>query len=665
MTATLVLFEFVDDAEEASRIAAEESATIVPLSPEVVDWLSAKGDRRSSQNWPDSQPADDVLAMGNLDRLNELVRVFDEAGAAAFGSAIPGYRVGACHAWPLMTLLDSLAFRAHRLNEVLALTRATRVIYFRPRHEPGSRLVFEPYESIWSSIVRLCTAKLSAERGIAFDGRHSHATPCRVARRIAATRPGTSLRQRAARSEVLTRIVRSYRQNISKFATVVDLGACLIPTNLPRVLIVGNDLELSPLGAQLHTENVEVWHWSDPATLLRGGKRWRVPVPRRKQDQAAANAFLDVVLGDAAFRNAWSWCGIDCAPVAQERTVAFARRTISATASSFEYAHKLLDRLRPTAVIHGEIGSDSWKRAVLEAAGSIGIERWFMQWGGNYGYAMQPYIGHAECRSDIFAAYTNGVAAAIHGTAQLSDSMKSISVGSLHFAKLQGALERRPNQPPGRVVYVMSALAGNARYGPFLCVDDVKYFEIARAVISVLGKAFGNRVVVKRHPSNVLAPDPVGGWIRRTGLPVDVSAERLDTTLLVPSVWVLDNQATSVQEIAITNDPIIYLYTGGSRLSAEGERLLRKRVTWIDCGNASWQEQLKEAATAALDPTTSSEVNEEFVRCFVKDRSNEKSEDVVRRIASALRKESATQCDLRVDGQVGGAHRRMVSPFSA
>ncbi|MGE0445118.1 MAG: hypothetical protein AB7P99_07800, partial [Vicinamibacterales bacterium] len=361
---------------------------------------------------------------------------------------------------------------------------------------------------------------------------------------------------------------------------------------------VGTSPDIAAVRTALRSErDYDVWMWDGKA-----------PVRERSRERLVAASAVGDEDGTAATTIAASalasplltWSGVSGHAVMKPKWQALLDR-LPATVRRFAHARALVDSLAPQAVVHGEIGLSHQMRTVIEAARSLGIPTVFQQWGGNYGYIRQPYLAGAELRSSGVIAYTSPVAECLrqNGTGGRLDVRIAASP---YFATLRSRLGRSASSPAGRpCIYVPSPLVGPLRYGPSLMLDDSLQHRVQRRVVASLAPLAACPFVLKVAPRRVSAVDPLDEWLRRTSPAATIDHRPLDQLLDEPAVWVTDGPATTLQQVTLSGEPVIFVDTRGATWYPDARRCLERTVTVVDAWSPDFEARLRSAVVAALD----------------------------------------------------------------
>jgi hypothetical protein len=148
-----------------------------------------------------------------------------------------------------------------------------------------------------------------------------------------------------------------------------------------------------------------------------------------------------------------------------------------------------------------------------------------------------------------------------------------------------------------------------------VCLDDVVFYEFERQVIDALVAGFPGRVMLKPHPSNRFAVDPLIQRFRRHGIHVGISYEPIEKLLSQPRVWVIDGAATTLQQLLVAQQGVVYVNTGGGKMMPSAQHLLRDAVEWLDGTTETMPFDLVAAVRRAEQGPRPASL--EFVRQFV------------------------------------------------
>ena len=567
---TLAFVEFREDVPAAVD-AVRNGGSVVALTPETFQALDDRGVSPQVVGSPAQQTRDDAVGYEVLERFRPVTDAVDAAvEAIPAAREVPGFSLAHCWGQQWLVFLNALGQRADALEQCLAAHAPSRVMYFAQEGLPLDRLVWGVGESVWTSVFD------AAQNVVPLDWTRaiSRADPDRVRARIRAA--GGRVRLGSAVAS-MARVVHSASDRIA--------GLTKAPGGR-RLLVLGHGRELHAVADALR--NVELVRWSTPPPFE--------PLRIADSDLRRAAGALRPLLSTAGVLR---WGSIDMEPAVWPRIEAWLGRWLPGTAGQFAASVAALRTVNPEALLHGETGPDAGARATLEAAGALGIPRRLMQWGGNYGYVRQPYLTAAELRTDTMLTYTDAVASELAEAAASAAGVvpETRSVGSSYFAHLrEGALANDADQ----IVYVPSALTGNYRYGPHLCLDDVALYGLERRVVEALATAFPNRVVVKLHPANRLGLDPLPAWIRSRRLPVRVTAEPLESVWPHAAVWVIDGLATVFQQAAVSGRPVVYLETGCILITTAAADAVQGALRAVDAWSDPLQATLCAAVSSAL-----------------------------------------------------------------
>jgi hypothetical protein len=574
----LVLVEFQEDVPEAIRAARTAGGRLVAASAEAVQALEDAG--AAGETWTaDADVArEHRLGEANLGRVRALAAAVDDAVAKMVpGAAADGFSFARCWGQQLLIAVNAVSYRAAGLRALLARHVPSEVIWFRQAAPGRGGLVWEPGDSVWSDVCAALAAR--PPDGAAWTDRPSESDPPRVRRRIArAAAPGVGALAGAA-ARLVRRRAAAMRRRAASAPPAVETGA-----SRPCVLVLGGGAELDRAAPRLDDFRIVRWPDAPAPDAVAIGPDAVARASRASLEAARSAGALD-------------WDGFDGASALAGRWFRWFAADLEATLGTFLAARRLLEAQGPALVFHGEIGPDWKRRTVLEAAGSLRVPRALYQWGGNYGYMRQPYLAAAELRSDVMLTYTPEVADGLRrgATAGPDPVPEARPVGSLYFA--ESAPRFRASAGADRIVYVPSALTGPYRYGPYLCLDDAAFYVLERRIAGALARRFPGRVVLKLHPWNRLAFDPIARWARRERLALQVSTVPLEEAASSAAVWIIDTLATVLQQIALTGRPAIYVDTRSVRPLPEAETAIRETVDWID----GWSPALEGEIAAAVD----------------------------------------------------------------
>jgi hypothetical protein len=576
----LVLVEFQEDCAEAIRLGRAERCTLIPLSAEAVQALDDSGVAADAWFDPGQQRRDDRLAEENLARLERLVAAVDAAASSQMSDAErAGFSFARCWGQHLLLLLNALAFRADALVTLLERHGATRVLWFTQPGDISGPPVWSPGESVWSDVCG--AAAVCTFGGVEWQAIAGRAGARQVRRRIArAGAGGSGDFAAAAAGRVTARVAGAVRRAAGRVRRTAPMSSPAGPTAV--VLGAGNEIDRA--AAVLDTYRLIRW----PAP----------PIPASLAlDPAAVSEIADASLASAGAGGLFRWSAFDAMLAVRARWSAWFTRRYADTLGTYVAARRQLAAAAPAFVLHGEIGPDWARRTTLEAAGALGIPRIFYQWGGNYGYMRQPYLAAAELRSERMLTYTDAVShgmdrGARRGTVPLP---RMRAVGSLYFAETAPAFRSAPGAD--RIVYAPSALTGPYRYGPYLCVDDTAFYRIERRIVAALAHRFPGRLVVKLHPWNRLAVDPIARWIRRRRIAAELTAAPIERVARGTAVWIIDGLATVLQQAVFSGRPVVYVHMGGSSPLAEAEPAIRASVEWLD----GWSDDLEVKLADAVE----------------------------------------------------------------
>lgn len=587
----LVLVEFAEDAPEAVRTARRERAGIVALTPDAMQALDEAG--AAYAIWTDAaqQAREDDLAYENLTRLPRVCAAIDEAVLGALGPNLPaGFSFANCWRQPLLVLLDALAFRGAGLLALLAAHDSTRVFYFRPLERTGERLTWPAGESVWAAVLAGAFPGLAVDR-VAVG---SKATPAAVRRRIFRSRLSTVRRAGWMRARAAARRAADWvRPRAAERPDANPVGG--------RVLILGRGAELDRAATAL--TSWDVLRWPHLPAANRG-------IPLEAVQAIAGGSFHGLRESGLLL-----WPGFDAAPAIERRWSEWVGAALPSTLARFEASARALADLSPDLILHGEVGPDVSTRTVLEAAASLRIPRIIYQWGGNYGYVEQPYLACQELRSDLMLTYTPAVARDLRTTATAGPDPvpPARAVGSFYFAEFRRGSRHAAGDA---LVYAPSALTGAYRYGPHLCLDDTALFALERRIVGTLARRFPGRLIVKLHPGERLAVNPIRQWMERSGVSARVTSEPLEDVVPRAAVWVVDALATVFQQAAVTARPIVFVDAGAIRPTREALAAIAAAARHVGADEPDFEDHLCAEVERALTTDTTHDAGR-FVEEYV------------------------------------------------
>ncbi len=641
----LILVEYADDVAPAVALAThpetpEERACLIALTPDVMDRLEQQGVSYELATTIEQQAALDEVAEENLARATQFIERVDHLLAARLPTVSnAGYSPLRCHTQELLVLLDTLAFRCVQLEALVHRGPTRRVSFFSTADEAASSLVFRPWESAWAPVCRAARDQAPAwAQRIAWHEQRSIARADKVRARIAR-------QDRLSASEAIRRVrngVRAHLQHVRRFAR---MGASPQPDpplsaqRGARILLLGwLSPDLKAIEQALRRGRVDLWSWPTSLAASKGSTR---PTDREEGDNPPTldgDTVWDDVQHDPEIARWLIWCGISGLKAGYEQWAWFFRLRVPENWDQYCRARGQLDALRPTCVLHGEIGRHSWARTVTEAARAVHIPTVCYQWGGNYGYVQQPYLELTELQSDHFLAYTQGVQRVLaHQTAAKAGPLVH-DIGSTYFARLDRAIahvRQAPHRPSARrCIYVSTMLLGAVRHGPSHGLDDTLSSQLQRRVLAIMDDECPRRCALKLPPIQEHTVDPIRHWIAQSGRSIGVMKRPLEQVLDQADVWVIDGPSTALQQVLLTGKPVIYVETRGVRLYPKALELLRQEICVLDGWDPEFDEQfraaLRRARTGDFVPTG------RFTRRFTLEHTDSPEQAARRAIAMLL-----------------------------
>ncbi len=145
----------------------------------------------------------------------------------------------------------------------------------------------------------------------------------------------------------------------------------------------------------------------------------------------------------------------------------------------------------------------------------------------------------------------------------------------------------RPAPATLRLMYVMSALAGDNHYLNYVYLPEVAYWRLQRRLVETIA-AFSNVRLILKPPLRERYPQlhsPLLTWVRAQDLPqVEIVPNRpLTDCADLADAFIVDSPSSPLIELAATDKPLIlYIERSIYRLAPAAEALLRRRTHFAD-----------------------------------------------------------------------------------
>jgi hypothetical protein len=607
----LLLVAFQEDAATAGR--NQMRALVVALCPEAADALSALGTPYELQTNIDDHGRLESAAGENLVRFEQVA----ELSRVAIDRQTTWRSLDA-HYYAVLTLMDALTFAVLQLRDLVEMHRPRVVTFFRCWPLSSGAIVPGPEDSIWSALCAWLAEAPDDRRPDWARGVRWRAVPStasrfgvrdRIRRQNADGSPLAYLREVRA----LSGRIRQWRAVLAVLARR-PVRAARAPA-AARMLVLGAPPDIGVIREALG-QQVDLWHW-EAETPAPVGPPGRLVLDAPPLIDPEASARVSAAVTRALASPLLTIHGVPIAAVGGPAWQALLRET-PRTFELFRSAQAYLAALAPDLIVHGELGMPRWTRTMVEAAWSLGLPTAFQQWGGNYGYIDQRYLDQGELRSNHVLAYTDHVAERL--TRQVSASRQAratIHVGGAPYLarereRLRLAAEHRMGAER-RCVYVPAAFTGSTRYGPSHAVDDSLQYQVQQRVVSALA-AVKRPFVVKLTPRRRAAFEPLERSIRRRHLPVSFDRRPLEHVLDTPAVWIVDGSATTLQQVLLSGNPVIFVDTRGTRFDAGAMAALQGDAVVLDAWDVGFVDALRDAVLDAL--TQPWQACGEFVRTY-------------------------------------------------
>lgn len=619
MTA-LVLVEFAEDIPVAirRRRADPEQVRLIALTPEAAELLEAQAQPYAVPFEPDDIPVLNKLAMENLSRTLAL----SEWVSARLSALKPelnaiGFEPVRCHFHEVFTLFNAYAIRIYALRQLLGRFAAEQVIFFRTGSPSPAPIVFQAGESVWSEIgdaLQQGFCMPNWAKKIRWEGWPSCCSVASVRKRNLAK---LTLKQRAINWVLQKKSFRTgmdWLRILRALAQRSNLKTVRSQSDARRLLVIGSGTDIRWVVEEARAAAFRLTEWPNESVALR-------PSVVLTPEWAKCLSIDYQTNSDEGLNRIFQWDQVDWRPAMRAKWNGFFLAEAAKAMTVFQMLRDNLKTDRPTLVLHGEVGHQSWLRTRLEAARSLKVPTAFYQWGGGYGYYVQPFLETNELQSDLALVYTPHIAEVF--TRQVANShlgahAKSLSVGSPYFAHLRERTVRVSEPPllPKKIFFLPENLGGAYWYGPNWGLEDNLRSLLHKTILRGL-VAWGRLpVVLKLHPSTgSLAAESTTAWLEREHLPVEVKRAPLSTLLRQENLWVIEHPSTVFQEILVAGGRVVYVNTRCVELYPEAEEAVRAAALVIDGWASDFSQQLSSALDSILAGWMPNPVP--FLTCYV------------------------------------------------
>lgn len=565
MGTELIWLESIETAEVDRSIANRTKATIVALSPQVIDALERAGvPHRTPEEFIDRALLGEV-GRRNYDNLEELGRwVWDWMKSVHESLAVnPVF----AHFYRLKLFLDSVGLRVAETAAVLRAMRPAKVIVMQGPEDAlwASDDSFEFVTTdgpIYGIVVPFVARHLGIE--VEFEKDSSRAKPKDDQTVAVRCKAWLSLvREAYALSQCLL-------DRFRRTETIWVLGAAY--HDMPELL------RASDASGKFRRRNLSLWsslvgkryvQWSQRNACETDGLenvlRARWP---ELQERLASHPLFETV-------------GINYFPLVKGQLTHLFSQGIVETERCFRAAKRLAEGSHVRLLLATHTGS--YRDLILtQALKSLRVPAVYAQEGGFSGYCEYHMPHYMELsQSDYFLTYGPGVATWLV-SARLTNRQQGrpLAVGGLRFRTLQSrrATAGRHANGIARVMYIPTAdFHHSLRYAP-LNYSDREYYTIKRRVIETLLSLPGVQVTYK-VPPDTLSHDSCLGFVSKHRDRIRVSEEPLTAVLDEAELFVVDWPSTVLLEVLTTTRPVVVLIDRiVCRPIPEAMRLLHRRA---------------------------------------------------------------------------------------
>lgn len=582
---TAILLEFAEDVRELARSEelSKPVVQIISLAPEATVELERLG--------VPFIRTDHLLATRNIqDQLD-----VGWAKLEKFTSTVP---YGATVAYYLKVLLDTSMEKILQLCTMLERIRPERVIAFSPSVRPFDfRMVFHERESVYSHVLPLVIDAVASNTRLEL----------REARRVDA--PAAPRKKRIA-VRFLRRILRSV-QAVRERMRWKDQS----------ILLVEEAYGLRTAVGQIRNDYAII--------------RWHPTADSPRNDGHRLTEQWQSLKQDPAFRAIFTFREVDFFPIVEPRLARLFSEVFPAV-EAIESSARTLIRERNVRCVASAFFSSPYTYAIALAARAEKIPVITMQH-SSYGYWLWRIAKYTDAvMSDYKLVGGQGVVRYVEEVEKAG--CKPVPTGLAMLDPLLVVAPPSRTTRRRRVVYPLASYAKN--YIPYsnsrLTLGE--YFEVNRAILSVLGKHPEYDVIVYPHPAPSFRANAqaLERWSERQQWPHVSFDWNGDTVKAMQAAdLIVIDSPSSVMLQATTTRRKIMLYNGIFPMTVEGVAALRKRTVYHDQLD-TFVEELDRTLTAR-DVDIARLDNEEFVRAYgtyLHDgRSLERATEALRSIA--------------------------------